>query len=273
MLIQLEKTSKTSTYGPIELFEGIVNIPGAPMNVYSFMIDGVLIDSASPSLRPQFLQFAKSHSIDHILHTHFHEDHIGNTADIIEHFGVEAHIHTMSTTRTKKKMRLPTYRQAVWGPMPPKTFASEALKSTFTSANTIWDIIETPGHTQDHVALYNRQHGYLFTGDLFITPKPKVVLMDENVLDTIDSLQKVLTYDFETMICHHAGIVENGRALIQMKLDYLMNVQHQVRHFMQQGKDVFEITAELFPKVYPITQHSNSEWSALHMVRVFMNEG
>lgn len=35
MLIQLEKTSKIDTYGPIELFEGIVNIPGAPMNGYS----------------------------------------------------------------------------------------------------------------------------------------------------------------------------------------------------------------------------------------------
>lgn len=272
-MLQLEKTSRNDTHGPIELFEGTVNIPGAPMNVYSFFIDGVLIDSASPSLQSHFLQFIKHKQVEHVLHTHLHEDHIGNTAQVLEHFGIEAHIHAMSTTKTTKEMRLPLYRQAVWGPEPPKPFVSEAFNSTFTSANTIWDIIETPGHTQDHVALYNRQHGYLFTGDLFITPKPKVVLIDENVLDTIDSLEKVLTYDFETMICHHAGIVENGRELIQMKLDYLKNIQHQVRHLAQQGKDVFDITSELFPKVYPITQHSNSEWSALHMVRVFMNEG
>lgn len=272
-MIQVEKTSKISTYGPIQLFEGTVHIPQAPMNVYSFVIDGVLIDSAAPSLRIPFEQFIANQKIDHILHTHLHEDHIGNTAHVIERFGVEAHIHQMSTTRTTKQMRLPTYRKVVWGPDAPAPFLSEKLNATFTSANSIWDIIETPGHTADHVSFYNRQHGYLFTGDLFVTPKPKVVLVDENVLDTIDSLKKVLTFDFETMICHHAGVVENGRDMLTAKLDYLLTLQHRVKTLQQQGKDVFEITASLFPHTYPITEHSNGEWSALHLVRVFMNEG
>lgn len=271
-MIEVAKERIFSTYGPLEMVEHIVQIPGAPMNVYSFLLDGVLIDTASTGLRTQFFEFIEHKTVDHVLHTHFHEDHIGNTAEVIQKFGIEAYIHPMSLTKTPTEMRLPRYRQNVWGP-PPTPFTSHAYNSTFASKNSVWDIIPTPGHTEDHVALYNRQHGYLFTGDLFVTPKPKIVLVDENILATMASLEKVQKLDFDTMICHHAGVLENGQALIDMKLNYLKELQYRVQKFMNEGLDVFEITKTIFPKQYPIVEHSNSEWSAMHMIRVLMNNG
>lgn len=86
------------------------------------------------------------------------------------------------------------------------------------------------------------------------------------------SLEKVLTYDFDTMICHHAGVIENGRELVQMKLDYLQEIQQRVHKLAREGNDVFEVTQQLFPKHYPIVEQSHTEWSAMHMVRVFMNQ-
>lgn len=270
-MLEIAKNYILSTHGPLDMVEHIVKVPGISLNVYSFLLDGVLIDTASPGLHTQFFDFIAQKNVEHIIHTHLHEDHIGNTADMIEKFGIEAHIHPLSVAKTTLEMRLPAYRQTVWGP-PPKPFISQPLSNTFTSANDRWTIIPTPGHTQDHVALYNQQHGYLFTGDLFVTPKPKIVLIDENILDTMASLEKVLTYDFDTMICHHAGVIENGRELVQMKLDYLQEIQQRVHKLAREGNDVFEVTQQLFPKHYPIVEQSHTEWSAMHMVRVFMNQ-
>ncbi|SDI42922.1 MBL fold metallo-hydrolase [Natribacillus halophilus] len=42
-------------------------------------------------------------------------------------------------------------------------------------------LIEAPGHTADHVCLFEPYQGWLFSGDLYITPYPKVFLQEESM--------------------------------------------------------------------------------------------
>lgn len=95
----------------------------------------------------------------------------------------------MATHLTPQKTRIPLYRQHVWGNVGP--FHSKSLHRNFQSRNDHWTVIDTPGHTKDHVAFLNKSKGILFTGDLFITPKVRVVIVDENILDTLQSLKKL----------------------------------------------------------------------------------
>ncbi|USG64373.1 MBL fold metallo-hydrolase [Brevibacillus ruminantium] len=248
-----------------------LQVPGVTLAVYSFNIDGVLIDAGSQSLFEQFQPFFEKADFDQIMLTHFHEDHTGNVAYLQQDREIPTFIHQMSTHVTEQPFRVPTYRKAFWGQ--PETFASQPLGKSFVSRNDIWDVIETPGHTKDHVSFYNRNRGIIFTGDLFITPKVKLVLIDENILTTLDSLKKIQAYDFADMYCCHAGHVRDAKKWIQLKIDYLEEMEGKVLALSKQGKDIHEITAELFPTPYPIITYSNTEWSPIHMVRNFLNRG
>ena len=62
------------------------------------------------------------------------------------------------------------------------------------------------------------QTGQLFTGDLYCQEKTKVALREENIPTIIDSLTKVLTYEFGEVFCSHAGHLVDGRAALRRKL-------------------------------------------------------
>ena len=271
LLFKIEKLSEILTKNGILMAKCTAIVPGNPMSVYSFNVDGILIDTGARSLVNEFKPYFEQADYDAIYLTHFHEDHMGNVSYLQQQRDIPTFIHQMSTHLTTKPFRIPTYRQVVWGQSEP--FTSEALSGSFSSRHHKWEVIETPGHTKDHVTFYNRDLGAMFTGDLFITPKVKLVLIDENILETIDSLKKIQTYDFDDMYCCHAGYVKNAKKWIQLKIEYLEELEAKVIDLAKQGKDVHEITQQLFPNSYSIISLSNTEWSPLHMIRTFMNRG
>ena len=52
------------------------------MSVYSYLIDGVLIDTGAQSLHKYFEAFIKDADFDQVMITHHHEDHTGCAAYI-----------------------------------------------------------------------------------------------------------------------------------------------------------------------------------------------
>lgn len=248
-----------------------IKTPQIAMSVHSYVIDGVLIDTGSKTLRHEFELFFKEADFNKIVLTHFHEDHTGNAALLQQQYGAPIFIHQMATHLTEQQQRVPLYRKQVWGDV--ETFSSKPLPGTFQSRNDNWTVIDTPGHTKDHVSFYNASKGILFTGDLFITPKVKVIIVDENILDTLQSLKKIVTMDFDEIYCQHAGRLKKPHQMIQLKIDYLEELEGKVLKLQKEGKDIHEITAELFPRINPIVHASNTEWSPVHMVRAFLNRG
>ncbi|MGV2940561.1 hypothetical protein AB5I83_13265 [Mesobacillus sp. LC4] len=91
-------------------------------------------------------------------------------------------------------------------------------------------------------------------------------MTDESIPQIIDSIKRVLTYDFEEMFCSHAGYVENGRVALTRKLDYLLSIQHDVITLHEKGEPADEICKKLFPKKYPIIKFSGGEWDSRHIV-------
>ncbi|MEG0261171.1 MAG: MBL fold metallo-hydrolase [Lysinibacillus sp.] len=267
-MFKVEKSIDIGRNVDIQFANGKVSLMGTALNVYSYCVDGVLIDTGSASLDKEFQSFFKDIHFEQVMLTHHHEDHTGGAAWIQKDYNVPLFIHEDSVDICAKKGKYPLYRQAVWGKRAP--FQATAFGQTFQSRNATWDVIATPGHTTDHLAFYNREIGTMFSGDLYVQSKTKLVLQEENIVETMHSLRKVLTYDFEEVCCCHSGYLPDGRGKLTEKLAYLENLEGEVKHLHTKGLSPKEITKTLFPRQYPISKFSQGEWDASHMIKAFL---
>lgn len=248
----------------VHLGKGTLTFQNITLNVYSFSIDGVIIDTGAKSLEKDFADFFKKQDADFCVITHYHEDHTGNARILQEEMKLPIYMDSQKIDYCKTKADYPLYRKLFWGKRPP--FEAKPIGKTFTSRTAVWKVIETPGHSPDHLAFLNHETGQLFAGDLYVTPKPKVILDEEHIPTTIESLKKILAYPFEDVFCSHAGYVQDGRKALQRKLEYLLELQHTVLRLYNEGFSPKQITNQLFPKKFPIINVSLGEWDSKHLV-------
>lgn len=255
----------------VRYIEGTVAFNKVKLNTISFEIDGVLIDTGAKSLIKEFMPFFKEADIDQVMITHHHEDHVGAAAFLQKEYGLPIYTHEMMQASNQKRASYPFYRKMFWGNREP--FVGKSLGKTFNSRTATWDIIETPGHAIDHLAFLNKQTGQIFSGDLFVTPKTRLILRDESIPTIIQSIEHALTYDFEEMFCCHAGYIADGKKALKIKLDYLTGLREEVLLLNGQGYEAKEIQEKVFERKYPITFFSLGEWDSLHIVQSILDEG
>ncbi|WP_241558844.1 MBL fold metallo-hydrolase [Oceanobacillus halophilus] len=245
---------------------------GRSRPVYMFLVDGMLIDTGSRSLEKEILYFYKKQlkKIKFVVLTHSHEDHSGTASWIQENLNLPIYVHPRGMQVCQKRSPYPKYREVTWGAR--KEFNPLPLENKLKSLNAEWEVIYTPGHADDHVALYHEQTGRLFTGDLFVSPKTKVIMQTESTPVTMDSIRKLLKYDFKSMYCSHAGYFKDGKSKLKQKLEYLEQLYSEVERMHKEGHSNVEINKKLFQKVYPIVDFSNGEWDSLHIVSSIISE-
>lgn len=260
----IKKKSEQITQSGVRMVNGFVSFKAVKLNVHCFEVDGVLIDTGSASLLEQFKSFFNQLDIDQIVLSHYHEDHSGGARYLQSTYNVPIYMSDVRRLECMEKANYPLYRKLFWGSRAP--FEAQKIGERFTSRQADWTVIETPGHTNDHLAFLNEQTGQLFTGDLFVTPKTKVVLREESIPQIISSIEHVLTMDFEEIFCNHAGYVADGKRVLRTKLDYLIQLRGNIERMHEEGLSEQEITEQLFEKKYPITKLSFGEWDSAHIV-------
>lgn len=246
-----------------------VALLGSRLNVCVYVVDGLLVDTGPSRFARDFTAFFKNQPVRQAVLTHYHEDHSGN-APWLEKQGVPVYIYHPSIGICREKARLPMYRLFFWGKR--DGFISRPLPDVLETDNEKWRVIETPGHTFDHVALLNPQTGAVFTGDLVVTPRTRLILRTESIPQIINSLRELLRHDFGTLYCGHAGVVEKGRDFVQAKLDYLEHLRGEVLELHSKGWSVRAINKKLFPKTAPLYMISGGEWASTHIVRSILDD-
>jgi hydroxyacylglutathione hydrolase len=101
-----------------------------------------------------------------IVHTHTHIDHVGATAPLQRHTGVQAHIH--EADRFLYDM-LPVQARMLGLPLPPICIMEGSLRDdcTFHAGTLELGVIHTPGHTPGSVCftVSENEQRWLFSGD------------------------------------------------------------------------------------------------------------
>lgn len=266
----LKKNSTLGEKNGVSYINGQIKFQSISLNVYCYLVDGVLIDTGAQSLHKHFESFIDKSDFDQVIITHYHEDHTGCAAYIEKTKNVPIYLNEKTINYCTKKADYPLYRKLFWGKRKP--FHANPMPKNFTSKNAKWDIIDTPGHSFDHNAFLNRDTGQLFTGDLFVSERTKVVLAEENIPTIIRSLEQLLLYDFQDVFCSHVGYMNDGRSALERKLTYLKSIQHDVLTLFREGNTIEVICKKLFPKKYPIIKFSSGEWDSLHIIASIINE-
>lgn len=232
--------------------------------VFVYLVDGMLIDTGAENLQKEVSGFVDAHSFDQVVLTHHHEDHTGNAAWIQQNSNVPFFIHPLGQKIIKENGDYPEYRKITWGNR--QAFDALPLGDRIRSRTLEWQVIHTPGHADDHVALFHEETGRLFTGDLFVSPKTRVMMKTESVPLIAASLRKLLALPFTSAFCSHAGFLENGRTMLEKKLQHLETLQKTIIELHEKGLALSEIDQQLFQKTYAIIQFSNREWDTRHII-------
>ncbi|MFW6415208.1 MAG: MBL fold metallo-hydrolase [Thermodesulfobacteriota bacterium] len=237
---------------------------GNSIPVWVYLVDGLLVDAGPYSLRRQFMQFFRKSRIEQVAVTHTHEDHCGLAASLQREKQVPVYVPAASVKETYSKGRVPVYRRMIWGRRP--AFESREMPEYVETNRFRFLPVFSPGHCKQHLAFLEEERGWLFTGDVYVRKNPVVAITDENMNELIKTLRYLLKFDFQTVFCSHAGILQNGREALSAKLEYLLEKREMVQDMRKQGKSEREMEQAIYPGRLPIELVSRGEWSRRNIV-------
>jgi len=239
--------------------------PPFRLNICLYIVDGVLIDAGSSNILKKIKPLLQNEKIDSAAITHIHEDHTGLAPWIKNNLKIPVYLPANSIDEAAKKSILPLYRILTWGNR--DAFIADPMPPFIETKNFKLDVIESPGHHKDHVVFYEKNNGWLFSGDMYIGRKQLVAFKDENIGDAIRSLSKLIQLDIDKIFCGHSGIHSNGKEKMKSKLDFFLDIQHRVNALKKEGLTLEEIDKRLFPKANLWTIASRGEWSTSNIVK------
>jgi len=222
---------------------------------YFYKFGDVLFDCGYPKAADKIVEAVGK--VRKVLITHYHEDHVG-AAPLLN---AEKYAPEKSISILKRPPDIPAYRKVVWGqPLP-----FDAIPASEVRDGDI-EVIETPGHSFDHVSYLVGDK--LFCSDLVVNTRQMVTMREENCLQTIESLKRVLKYDFKYAF---TGTGVSSRGDVEAYLDYLLGLKKRAEELYEEGKNVEEIVSALFPNppwiVFLIEQVSGKELARENMVK------
>ncbi len=124
-----------------------------------------------------------------------------------------------------------------------------------------WTVMETPGHAQSHIVLWNEKTKEIIGGDLILEKVSSNPLIEppldpqgqrpRSLLQYNASMKRLLTIPVDVIYTGHGNEVHNAHALIKKRLVQQHDRAMKVLAMMdQESKTVFELTQQLFPAVY-----------------------
>lgn len=198
--------------------------------VSAFLVRGVLVDTGFPDCAGALARYVATARPDGCLVTHFHEDHAGGVAAVTR-AGVPVWMNARTADRVRRPARIGFYRRYTWGsPSPVETF------TPFIAPGTL-ECIPTPGHSDDHHAVWDRETGTLFGGDVFIGVKVRGSHANEQPRTLVRSLRRVIALGPQRLFDAHRGLVENPVGLLTAKADWLEETIAAVDALIAEGLD------------------------------------
>ncbi len=239
----------------------------------AYWVDGMMVDTGCAYTVQELLTSLREYQVDYIVNTHSHEDHIAGNAALQNLYGVDVFAHPLALpvlADPRRKHSLGLYQKLLWGYPDPSN--GKAIGEFVQTKNHRFTVIHTPGHSPDHICLYEPKEGWLFSGDLFVSGKDRTLRADYNIWLMIASLEKVAALDIFILFPGSGTIRKNPKNEINSKIEYLKELGERILFRYRQGLSYSQIRRTLLGPERAIAYVTLGHFSGANLIRSFIED-
>jgi glyoxylase-like metal-dependent hydrolase (beta-lactamase superfamily II) len=198
------------------------------LDVSAYVIRGIMIDTGFHRARLRVIEAAQSLGVRGVIVTHWHEDHAGNVAALAER-GIPMLVRSDTEAVLRQRPPIQLYRHVFWG-YPP------ALVSALTEFDPSGlEGIHTPGHSTDHQIVWDAETRTLFSGDLWLGVRARVLHSTEDPYVLLESLRRARGLQPHRMYDAHRGFVAHPIRALDAKMRWLETTLHDIERRVHGG--------------------------------------
>jgi endoribonuclease LACTB2 len=229
-------------------------------SVSAYVLRHVLVDCGFPAVGGEVSGLIDHDRLAGLVLTHHHEDHAGNVA-LLASRGLPVAASPMALRAVRKPAPLLPYRRFAWGTPRPL----EGAITPFEPEGM--ELLPTPGHSDDHVAVWDRDSHTVFAGDLFLGVKVRVAHATENPRRLVESLRRIAALEPDRLFDGHRGLVPDPVARLLAKADWMEEMIAQVERLADDGLSEAAIARTVFGHRTVTDVVSQGEYSRRNLVR------
>jgi ribonuclease/clavin/mitogillin len=229
-------------------------------DVSCYMVHGILIDTAFRHVGRELRSVLHQLRPRAAILTHWHEDHAGNAPDLVAG-RLPMWMHQYTEAKLRERQQVKFYRHFTWGrPRKLETdvvpFDPEPLR-----------VIHTPGHSTDHHVVFDDTTRTLFSADLWLGVKVRIVGATENPYEIVESLGRAMALEPRRMFDAHRGLVERPLNALRAKRDWLQDTIGAIERRLDAGDPEAVILRDLLGGEERTAYASQGEYSRRNLIR------
>ena len=228
-------------------------------DVSMYVVRDVLIDTGFPHVWRDVEQAVRALRPAGAIVTHWHEDHAGNAPTLAPMLPLWMPSYTQMKLRERQQVKF--YRHFTWG-------RPKALVADITDFDPgILQCIATPGHSPDHHVVFDPRTRTLFSADLWLGVRVRVVGSSENPYEIIASLERAIALEPDRMFDAHRGLVTRPVLALRAKKGWLQDVVGNIEQRLGAGQADAQILKEALDGDEFVALLSQGEYSRRNLVR------
>jgi glyoxylase-like metal-dependent hydrolase (beta-lactamase superfamily II) len=255
---------KIASYGDVQQIDMSISFFGKQLfPINSYIVETLLIDTGAANLSREFLEMIEPYPIKNVVNTHAHPDHIGSNYAFPFVFVHQKGFEQLKNP--KLEMQIQKFLYGLPEPSTPKEVPSSLQAGAYH-----FQVLYTPGHSPDHISLYEPDQKWAFTGDLLLWGPTREVYIDVKIFDAIQSLRRLADLDIDVLFPGHGPPFKNPKKALTKQVGILEDYEMQVRELHERGWNAEEIRNHLFGRERMYVYLCGGKFSALNLVRSYL---
>ncbi|HEY8176866.1 MAG TPA: MBL fold metallo-hydrolase [Gemmatimonadaceae bacterium] len=230
-------------------------------DVSAYFVRGLLVDTGFRHVASDLERTLVDLRPRGIIVTHWHEDHAGN-APRLAASRMPMWMADYTERKLRERPRVKVYRHWTWGR--PTALGGEITRLDPAPLH----VVATPGHSPDHHVVFDADTATLFSADLWLGVKVRVMGYTENPYEIIASLTKAIALQPRRMFDAHRGMVDKPIDALAAKRAWLEDTVGAIERRLDAGDSERAIVRAILRGEERTALVSQGEYSRRNLVRV-----